>query len=608
MFFVLCCLTAASAASPKFDPNWSRLPAGSEIPELRTATSRTFSNGGSTFTVEIHVTPTAVAGRGIPVRGHADSSSTSPAVGTGTVSKEYYNGSWHYTKSGPGMIYGNGGSASEAMAWAKFDLTAIPDSSLVYSVTVHWYQYLATGSSIAITVRLPFVDPATTPAEILFNTLHTAQPACSSQSCNGIGWQASQLDENGIWYVGGYLGQDWAAFGIHEGTPSQGGRAYGTEGDSLAPYLDITYVAPGETDIQAVAAALATFPMVAEGTPDTAEAVFQNMGLADADSFTVYAIASGGICDSATIALLRPGQTAAARLFVPTPATGDRQAQFRFVVSCSRDPWHANDTSKLACWVFPHGTYLAESFENDAFPPPGWSVIDNDSGNTRWRRVAEEDRSHSGRGLAFSAREASIANDDWLISGPVFPTSDGGDSVGFYRCRYQNGGAQLFSVWALHGQSVNDTVKSIHYSDVPETVYRRRVFSLDEFDGDTIYVGFRNVSHWDWNALCIDDVWFSRVSVPSTNDFATGIPTRPTLTVEPNPAFGRYATVRHSPTPGPQATMTLRDVLGRTVTTVALDPSGFTRLDLRGIAPGVYVATLESASPSVSRKLIITSP
>jgi hypothetical protein len=54
--------------------------------------------------------------------------------------------------------------------------------------------------------------------------------------------------------------------------------------------------------------------------------------------------------------------------------------------------------------------------------------------------------------------------------------------------------------------------------------------------------------------------------------------------------------------------LTLRDVLGRAVKSFALDPSGSMRLDLRGLAPGVYVATLESTGQSVSSKLVLTAP
>jgi len=47
-------------------------------------------------------------------------------------------------------------------------------------------------------------------------------------------------------------------------------------------------------------------------------------------------------------------------------------------------------------------------------------------------------------------------------------------------------------------------------------------------------------------------------------------------------------------------------MLGRTVNSFTLDPSGTARLDLRGFAPGVYMAALDAPGGSVSRKLIIT--
>jgi hypothetical protein len=56
-----------------------------------------------------------------------------------------------------------------------------------------------------------------------------------------------------------------------------------------------------------------------------------------------------------------------------------------------------------------------------------------------------------------------------------------------------------------------------------------------------------------------------------------------------------------------KATLTLRDVLGETVRSFSLAPSGRTRLDLRGLSPSVYMATFEGTGPPVSRKLVIAA-
>ena len=82
---------------------------------------------------------------------------------------------------------------------------------------------------------------------------------------------------------------------------------------------------------------------------------------------------------------------------------------------------------------------------------------------------------------------------------------------------------------------------------------------------------------------------------------------RPELAFAPNPATGRDVMVRCAIPTGQVGKLTLRDVVGRTVKSVALGRSGNTQLDLRGFAPGVYVAKLETTGPPVSRKLIITA-
>jgi hypothetical protein len=81
----------------------------------------------------------------------------------------------------------------------------------------------------------------------------------------------------------------------------------------------------------------------------------------------------------------------------------------------------------------------------------------------------------------------------------------------------------------------------------------------------------------------------------------------PELAFAPNPATGRYVMARCAIPTGKIGKLTLRDVLGRTVKSIALVRSGITQLDLRGFAPGIYIAALDAGGPPVSRKLIITA-
>jgi hypothetical protein len=81
----------------------------------------------------------------------------------------------------------------------------------------------------------------------------------------------------------------------------------------------------------------------------------------------------------------------------------------------------------------------------------------------------------------------------------------------------------------------------------------------------------------------------------------------PELAFAPNPATSRDVTVRCAIPTGKVGRFVVRDVLGRTVKSIALVTSGVSRLDLRNLAPGIYIAALDAGGPPVSRKLIITA-
>jgi hypothetical protein len=81
---------------------------------------------------------------------------------------------------------------------------------------------------------------------------------------------------------------------------------------------------------------------------------------------------------------------------------------------------------------------------------------------------------------------------------------------------------------------------------------------------------------------------------------------RPELAFAPNPTAGRFVTVQYDIATGAVGRLALRDVLGRVVKSLTLDPSGRMQLDLHGFTPGVYVATLEVGSQSLTRKLVVT--
>jgi hypothetical protein len=176
--------------------------------------------------------------------------------------------------------------------------------------------------------------------------------------------------------------------------------------------------------------------------------------------------------------------------------------------------------------------------------------------------------------------------------------------------------------WAMRGQSMGDTMLRLASEWVSGTTYRRLSASLDQFDGDTIYIGFRFQSTGNSGGLCLDDIWFSGFVPPDTSDTSDTTDTTitpkprdavqqastklPEFALTPNPSSRRVVTIRSALAVGKRRAVTMRDVVGRAVRTFAVDQSGIAQLDLRGLPAGVYMARLEAGTHSLTRKLVIT--
>ena len=594
-WLALCCLAAASAASPRFGPSWSRLPAGTEIPELRTSTSHTFSNGDGTFTADI--TPLRTGG--------SDSQDSCQPTSTGWASRywEAHSGRYFYGRGYPDIAYGAGNAAYAG--YAKFDLSSIPDSGWVVSAQLHCYQYEFTAPLITRCTYLS-IDPDSVSDTAVYSAVLNG-PVLAERQFDAIGWFGYELSPDGVAILQDRLHQDWVALGIK--AVSMGGHSYGI-GDDRHVHLHVVYVGPSEADIQAVRAELLTYPAVA-GAADTALLVLTNKGLHTSDQFWAYATSEGLARESTLVGVIAVGETASVRLPIPLPDGGRGFVDYSLWSACRNDPWPVNDTTAFTSWIFPRGTYMAEGFEQTSFPPPGWAVVDNDTGRQCWERRAGDGLQHSGDAYAFCQRESGRSfNDDWLMTGPVCPSSDCRDSVGVCYRSHEYPTLLNLQVWALDGQTIGDTISCISQVRVADTAYHWRTVSLDEFDGDTIYIGFRNVSGGSqiFEGLCLDDIWFSRVHVPGTCEPQDSVARQPDVVFTPNPMTGRFVTVQYDIAAEDRGTLALRDVLGRTVKSYTLDPSGSTRLDLRGFAPGIYMATLNASGVSISRKLVLATP
>jgi hypothetical protein len=99
----------------------------------------------------------------------------------------------------------------------------------------------------------------------------------------------------------------------------------------------------------------------------------------------------------------------------------------------------------------------------------------------------------------------------------------------------------------------------------------------------------------------------SPIGIPQSESGHGSVTRRPELAFAPNPTSGRCLMARCAIPAGKVGKLAVRDVLGRTVKSMALVTSGITRLDLRSFAPGIYIAALDAGGSSVSRKVIIAA-
>jgi hypothetical protein len=532
-----------------------------------------------------------------------------PATTSGCAEEIVDNGGRTFGKYYGDLWYGvvNWTHAVSAdLSFLKFSLDTLPDTWAILSAELGYYQYASQYRLPTVSIRL-IRDPVPLSAEDLFWEIDGAG-ALTPVDTSTDGWVTWPFDTTVRYLLDSCRETGWISLGVGIPHTSEDrlGKAYGN-GGAEPPYLRVVYLTPDETDIQAVRAELATYPLSAQKY-DTARLTLTNRGGRTSGTFWAYASSAGVPTESAFVGPIAGHETTSVRIALPPQENnGDTLVDYCLYVVEEHDSLHLDDTTRLQCWVFPPATYAAQGFDEPEFPPPGWVIVDNDSGNQCWQWRADSGMSHFGVGFTMCVHEQTRPNDDWLIGGPVCPKPDDRDSVGFFARDYQIRPPMDLEVWTMNGQQVADTSVRLLSLRLQDTLYSRRSVSLDTSDGDTVYIGFRYRYQGDWNGLCLDDIWFSSTFVPGTCEPQGTVARQPELAFSPNPTTGMYVTVRYSIAAGTRGKLTLRDALGRTVKSFTLDPSGSMRLDLRGFAPGVYVATLDAAGQSVSRKLIITA-
>lgn len=275
-------------------------------------------------------------------------------------------------------------------------------------------------------------------------------------------------------------------------------------------------------DLAVTTGAPYSYPFVISD-PESLWARVMNNGTATQNNFQVYLYIDGAAYDSAAVATLAGGDSVDVDFnFVPAALGG---INFTIFHSLTPDEIVENDTlgtldpvagfpGRFHDWVFETGTYKAEGFEYlSSFPPAGWVVANNDSGNYWWNWYTSSTNPElMNSGIIFASchyeTPSTLRNDDWLITDMISPAAGLADSFGFYYRTYSASAAESLEVWVMSGQTVNDTVAMIWAINIANQTYSPVKLPLDDYDGQNIYLAFHYVSLYEWY-IDVDDVYWT---------------------------------------------------------------------------------------------------
>jgi hypothetical protein len=161
---------------------------------------------------------------------------------------------------------------------------------------------------------------------------------------------------------------------------------------------------------------------------------------------------------------------------------------------------------------------LNESFSGNQFPPEGWSVFDLQGTGSTW--IKSEKYCRSGEGCAVSEFDTTYGN-SFLVTKRIVPSQN--DSLIFYlRQTFYRVYSDTLKICVSSSDSLPSSMSSIlltirdGLNYPPHQLYSRYAISLNQFAGDTIWLGFRHINV-NGDILRVDDV---RVGNALQNDVA----------------------------------------------------------------------------------------
>ena len=150
---------------------------------------------------------------------------------------------------------------------------------------------------------------------------------------------------------------------------------------------------------------------------------------------------------------------------------------------------------------------IEESFSGNEFPPEGWSIFDIQGLGSQWMK--SEKYSRSGEGCAVSEFDTTFGN-SFLVSKRIVPTHD--DSLVFFlRQTFYRVYNDTLKIYASTADSLPASMNTLLFTVrdglnyPPHQMYSRYAISLNQFAGDTVWLGFKHINV-NGDILRIDDV------------------------------------------------------------------------------------------------------
>jgi hypothetical protein len=492
--------------------------------------------------------------------------------------------------------------------WMMFDVSSIPDGATINSIEFHFYVNSTNWpywSCTPVTSDPLTADPATLYADINDEAYSGYYLYKNESSSYTTGWKTEILGGNANADLEAALAQDWFAIGIvsRDNSPYYYIIMDGWAQDSV-PYLVVDYTPPGAPvhDVSVDALILYGWPW-AVGETDTLEIWVTNNGNVTETNVPLH-IEVGPFVSDVTIPTIDPGITES--YFFEFSPSAEGVADILVYTSLPGDNNPFNDTLAWNEYFYPMGTVWAEGFEYlTSFPPPGWVVINNDGGSYTWDWYTGYP--HTGANMTAVHWEVPN-NDDWIITDAITPQTDYADSIGFFHAAYSSYWPEYLQVWAMSGQTVGDTLALLWEDDsITTTDYERVALSLDDFDGQTIYIAFRSLSADAYYNL-LDDIFFFTIYSPTAVGEGIVRPERPTFSIPVNPIRDKGSVLFTIPK-DMEVEIGLYDVSGRL--TKRITSGKYTagthtiEFDVKSLSSGVYFVSFTAGERTLTHKIVV---